>query len=84
MSGNLLCGVGKRVKCLIDILSNHLVLDRDYRGEKDIVLRFGFDANVELLNAEGDGAGFLFAWATDYAEAWLNKAFEGDEIELIK
>jgi hypothetical protein len=74
VSGDLLSRVGQRIKRLVDIFADYLVLDRDYRGEKDVVFGFGFDANVELLDAKGDVASILFARAADYAQAWLDEA----------
>ena len=73
MGRNLLCGVRERVEGVIDFLAKNLVLNRDNRNQKDVVERFGFDADVKLLHSKGEATDELLDGTNDEVEAGLHE-----------
>ena len=53
MGGDLLLCVGECVEGLVGLFANDLVLDADNCGEEDVILCFGLDAYVQLLDSCG-------------------------------
>lgn len=53
MRSDLLLRVREGVKGLVDLLPDHLILNTHDGSQEYVVLRLGFDADVELLDACG-------------------------------
>lgn len=56
------------------LLAEDLVLDAHDGRDKNVVAGLGFDADVELLDAEGEAADELLVGAADESQAWLAEA----------
>lgn len=74
--GDLLGRVGQRVKGLVALVAQHLVLDAHDGLQEHIVQRLGLDAHVQLLDAKAEPAGLLLARANDHVETGLRQARE--------
>lgn len=79
MRGDLTPGISQRIKGFINLLLQYLELNRDNGGKEYVVHGFGFDADIELLDAVGEFSGHFFDAADEESETWIREAFEFSE-----
>jgi hypothetical protein len=72
----LLLWVRKGVKGFKDRFSKDLILDTDYRSQKDVVQSLGFNPHIQLLHSKAQASHELFHGAEHTTESRLNKPIE--------
>mmetsp|Transcript_8554 Transcript_8554/g.19813 ORF Transcript_8554/g.19813 Transcript_8554/m.19813 type:complete len:288 (+) Transcript_8554:645-1508(+) len=73
---DLLCGIRQCVKGFVGLFTKDLILDRNDGRQKHIVQCLGFDAHVQLLNAERKTTDQFFIGTKDKIQTGLDHAAE--------